>query len=684
MIALGRPPENDRARKSWKLVGVACLAFLLFQLSLVTNQAANSVVAWGDDRSGQNLVPPELTNAVAIAEGSDFSLGLRSDGNVVAWGKHWDGYHYVPVVVPADLSNVVAIAAGYDFCLALRNDGTVVAWGENVLGQTRVPADLTDVVAISTGYAHSLALKGDGTVVAWGWDTAGNTVVPTGLMDVVAIAAASFHSQALKSDGTVVTWGRDCEGQRVDPPTDLGNVVAISGGCAHSLALKNDGTIVAWGENFVGQLNVPTGLANVVAISAGETHSLALKYDGVVVAWGANDVGESSVVRQTNVLAIAAGWHHNLALLGEASPAFTMQPSSQIGRVHSGVFFRAVATGRLPLNYQWQFNGTNIVRATNAWLSLKNLAAANGGNYQVLVSNAIGASTSHVASLTVCDFAVSTTRTKFGFNGGRANFNVVASSNVCPWAVENPNTWIVVSSSSNGLGSAVVPCLLTSNRTANTRSGTITVGGKVVLIEQAGVPQRLLPQIARQPKGRTFTTPGGTFTLRVEFEKHPKPILPYTYQWYFNGAAVPGETRARLVLKHIQPSNAGEYHIVVSNPFGDVTSAAATIRFVLDLSNRNPGSRPVPLESRDSLRDYFPEREGATTAAMDVPPVLRHVRAPDGQLILNWDPGAIGFRIQKSFSLIDPDWQDVPESERTNAIKLPITDRSAYFRLLGR
>ena len=38
--------------------------------------------------------------------------------------------------------------------------------------------------------------------------------------------------------------------------------------------------MVAWGDDSAGQTNVPAGLTNVVAVAAGGFHSLALKNDG--------------------------------------------------------------------------------------------------------------------------------------------------------------------------------------------------------------------------------------------------------------------------------------------------------------------------------------------------------------------------------------------------------------------
>src|SRR5512140_3211399 len=40
--------------------------------------------------------------------------------------------------------------------------------------------------------------------------------------------------------------------------------------------------VIGWGDNTYGQITVPDGLSNVVAIAAGTYHSLALKADGTV------------------------------------------------------------------------------------------------------------------------------------------------------------------------------------------------------------------------------------------------------------------------------------------------------------------------------------------------------------------------------------------------------------------
>jgi hypothetical protein len=52
-------------------------------------------------------------------------------------------------------------------------------------------------------------------------------------------------------------------------------------------------------------------------------------------------------------------------------------------------------------NYQWQFNGTNIVGATNAALVFGYVSWVNSGTYRVVVSNALGSVTGQPINLSV-------------------------------------------------------------------------------------------------------------------------------------------------------------------------------------------------------------------------------------------------------------------------------------------
>lgn len=83
------------------------------------------------------------------------------------------------------------------------------------------------------------------------------------------------------------------------------------------------------------------------------------------------------------------------------APAITSQPVPVAVKVTSNALFTVAASG-LPLPaYQWRFNGTNIVAATNATYTRTNVQYAHAGNYSVTVSNLAGSAVSSNALLTI-------------------------------------------------------------------------------------------------------------------------------------------------------------------------------------------------------------------------------------------------------------------------------------------
>ena len=164
--------------------------------------------------------------------------------------------------------------------------------------------------------------------------------------------SAGWTHSAFVVDGVVWTCGDNVYGQLGQPDvgrslkplpvSGLKDVVAVSASW-HTLAVTTAGDVYAWGRNTYGQLGNGTfgidaieerpirvaNLAEVVAVAAGWDHSLALTRDGSVYAWGSRSHGQvGDGVRKTGsplaspvkisglpkILAIAAGGHHSLAL----------------------------------------------------------------------------------------------------------------------------------------------------------------------------------------------------------------------------------------------------------------------------------------------------------------------------------------------------------------------------------
>ena len=107
-------------------------------------------------------------------------------------------------------TDIVAIDAGLTHTVGLKSDGTVVATGSNEYGECNV-SDWTDIIAISAGENYTVGLKSDGTVVSVGQSS--GKVNVTGWENVVAISAGTSHTVGILKDGTVVATGGNRYGQ---------------------------------------------------------------------------------------------------------------------------------------------------------------------------------------------------------------------------------------------------------------------------------------------------------------------------------------------------------------------------------------------------------------------------------------------------------------------------------------
>jgi hypothetical protein len=86
-------------------------------------------------------------------------------------------------------------------------------------------------------------------------------------------------------------------------------------------------------------------------------------------------------------------------------PAFTQTPIGVATVTGGQVTFTAAASGRNPIQYQWQNGLQSIDGATNASLTLTNLVPTNSGTYSLVVSNVFG-TTNASAQLVVRDLLI--------------------------------------------------------------------------------------------------------------------------------------------------------------------------------------------------------------------------------------------------------------------------------------
>ena len=311
-----------------------------------------------------------------VAGGSAFTLVVKSDGTLWAFGANSDGQlgdntinaRKTPYQI-AGLSNIASVAAGGGHVLALTTTGALYSWGDNSHGQVgnnsltdqRTPLllSLSNVAAIAAGEFHSVALTTSGAVYTWGENGFGelgngvnttDTKVPGSVMTgVSAIAAGRAFTLVVKTDNTVWGWGRNNVGQLGNGTTTSGatispvqmtgvsGAVAVYGGEYTSVIRLSDDTLKAAGENGSGQLGVsyPTdqytavaisGLSGITHVATGFNHALALKSDGTVYAWGDNANGKLGINSTTDahtptpiatlssIQSVGTGANHSIAV----------------------------------------------------------------------------------------------------------------------------------------------------------------------------------------------------------------------------------------------------------------------------------------------------------------------------------------------------------------------------------
>jgi hypothetical protein len=240
-----------------------------------------------------------------VAAGGLHTVGLESDGTVVAVGYNADGNCNV-----GGWTDITQVAAGSYHTVGLKSDGTVVAVGVNYEGQCDV-GNWTDITQVAAGYYHTVGLKDDGTVVAVGQNNYGQCDVGN-WTGITRVAAGYDHTVGLKSDGTVVAVGSNASGR-----CDVGGwtgITQVAAGLAHTVGLKSDGTVVAVGRNEEEQCNVG-GWTDITQVAAGEGHTVGLESDGTVVAVGANYEGQCDVGGWTDITGVAAGYYHTVGLM---------------------------------------------------------------------------------------------------------------------------------------------------------------------------------------------------------------------------------------------------------------------------------------------------------------------------------------------------------------------------------
>lgn len=332
-----------------------------------------------------------------LSAGGQHTLAIAQDGTLWAWGDNSYGQlgnnnATGTVANPLQISNDpnwVFVSAGEFYSLAIKKDGTLWAWGENSYGQigngnttqlnipTQIGTD-TNWIGIYAGFDHSMARKSDNSLWTWGNNLFGqlgignttqqNTPVQVGNDTNWQLASLGRrHTVALKNNGELWSWGRNNYGQlgignitQQLTPVQIGTETTwktMEVGEYHTIALKNNGTIYSWGENGLGQLglgdttnrNSPTQIGtatNWKFIAAGLYNGYATKSIGTLYAWGDNfngQVGNGNFLQQNSPVQVgtATDWYNVMAgnsygIAQKSTGTFLSWGDNQSGQLGNG------------------------------------------------------------------------------------------------------------------------------------------------------------------------------------------------------------------------------------------------------------------------------------------------------------------------------------------------------------
>ncbi len=231
--------------------------------------------------------------------------------------------------------------------------------------------------------------------------------------------------------------------------------------------------------------------------------------------------------------------------------------------------FTVFATGTLPLSYQWKKDEAEIPGATAPTLSIPNVMAEDAGSYTVVVTNECGAVESDPAVLAVkfppviLDHPQNVTVCV----GEMATFMVTADGTL-PLFFQ----WMKNGSDIPG---ATQPTFTIPNvvpRDAGDYTVRVSNVCDFVTSDPAVLTVLVAPQIRVQPVSQMICE-GDPLTLMVTAIGSE----PLTFQWKFEGIAIPLATSSTFSIPAVALADAGSYTVMVMNVCDTVTSDPAIV-----------------------------------------------------------------------------------------------------------
>jgi alpha-tubulin suppressor-like RCC1 family protein len=358
--------------------------------------SGGKIVSWGTSYYGP--IPAEATNVVALSFSFfGHALALRADGTVVAWGNNSSGQ----ANVPPGLSDVVAIAAGDQHSVALKSDGSLVAWGANAAGQGVVPTNFVSAKAIAAGAVHNVVIS-DAPLVE---DVNPDQSVPAGsdlVLEAFVAGSLPWGSVWLK-DGAALA--------QTNATLNLHDLQALDGGIYSFIASNAFGSTSSrgisvqvnpaaprWKQQPQNQAVLPGQTALFFADAWGsEPLQYRWAHNGTAIPGATNAALQLSPVSIANEGAYTVQVSNQYGSISNVPcylaanlPRLLCEPTDMRVRTNWVISLDVTVLSPLPVDYRWFKDGLPITGATAANLRFPSVQASDAGEYGVEVSSQNG------------------------------------------------------------------------------------------------------------------------------------------------------------------------------------------------------------------------------------------------------------------------------------------------------
>ena len=546
-----------------------------------------------------------LSRTVTAASNATLdSAAIGSLGSSTVVGDAWIDdvkveYFDLPSIATQPANQTVSAGSTVTFTVAASGTVQSYQWrknGVNIAGATASSYVKSNVQAGDIGTYTAVVANGAGPVTSASATLTVNAAAPSIVtqpqsQNVNAGSDVTFNVGAVGTDPLSYQWRLNAVNISGATASSYTRINVQSGDTGSYSVVVNNSSGSATSANAVLGLNAPPAITTqpqnqTVNPGGSATFSVVATGTSLSYQWRQNGAdivdATASSYTLTNAQPVDAGDYTVLvsnpagsvlsaaALLTVNSPAFvTTQPQSQAVSPGANVTFTVGASGTSPFTYQWRLNAVNISGATASSYTRNNVQSGDAGNYSVVVSNVAGSDTSADAVLTlnIPPSITSQPANQTVNAGANATFSVSASgtapltyqwrfdSDNIPGATDSSYTRSNAQSADAGVYSAVV---MNAFGVATSLGATLTVHSP--------------PAITTQPSGLMVNQgSSAAFSVVVSGDS------PLSYQWRFNAGNISGATDSSYTKSNAQPSDAGNYSVVITNLYGTVTSSDAAL-----------------------------------------------------------------------------------------------------------